>query len=223
MISTKFDTFIQVAESGSFTKAAEKLYITSTAVMKQINNLENEIGISLFDRTNHGIVLTESGESFYKDAKYMVQYYRDSVLRAQEEVLEKWKTIRIGNSNLYPSYFLIDLWPYIQKESKNLKIQLVDFNESNEFPNDFSSIIGVHADVIAGIWGGNYLIQKGIAFQMLSFKKLCCAVPIQHPLADKVSLQIKDLFGERLLFLEKGKNVFLMKSERNWKVILVFN
>lgn len=64
MFDGRFETFIKVAECGSFTKAAEDLYITPTAVMKQINALEKQLGAILFDRTNHGLRLTKAGESF---------------------------------------------------------------------------------------------------------------------------------------------------------------
>lgn len=55
MYNPQLTTFISVAESGSFTKAAEALFITPTAVMKQINALEERLGITLFGRTNHGL------------------------------------------------------------------------------------------------------------------------------------------------------------------------
>ncbi|MCD7994433.1 MAG: LysR family transcriptional regulator [Clostridia bacterium] len=69
MYNRQIQTFIQVADSGSFTSAAEKLFITSASVMKQINGLENLIGVKLLERTNHGVSLTPAGCSIYKDAK----------------------------------------------------------------------------------------------------------------------------------------------------------
>ena len=64
MFDGKLETFVKVAADGSFTKAAEGLYITPTAVMKQINALEVELAVTLFERTNHGLRLTTAGESF---------------------------------------------------------------------------------------------------------------------------------------------------------------
>lgn len=57
MYSEQLKSFICVADCGSFSKAAEKLFVSSTAVMKQMNMLEKELGIKLFIRTNHGIRL----------------------------------------------------------------------------------------------------------------------------------------------------------------------
>lgn len=64
MYNHQLDTFIQVADAGSFSKAAEGLYISSTAVMKQINLLENSLKVQLFNRTPRGLTLTNAGKSY---------------------------------------------------------------------------------------------------------------------------------------------------------------
>ena len=74
MYNPQLDTFICVVEAGSFSKAADKLYISLPAVIKQINSLENNLGVQLFARTHRGLVVTAAGESLYQDAKYMVNY-----------------------------------------------------------------------------------------------------------------------------------------------------
>lgn len=74
MYNPQLDTFICVGEAGSFSKAADKLYISPPAVIKQINSLENNLGVQLFARTHRGLVVTAAGESLYQDAKYMVNY-----------------------------------------------------------------------------------------------------------------------------------------------------
>lgn len=63
MYNPQLDTFICVVESGSFNKAAERLYISVPAVIKQINALENSLDIQLFERTHRGLVVTEAGKS----------------------------------------------------------------------------------------------------------------------------------------------------------------
>ena len=74
MYNPQLDTFICVVEAGSFSKAADKLYISPPAVIKQINSLETNLGVQLFARTHRGLVVTAAGESLYQDAKYMVNY-----------------------------------------------------------------------------------------------------------------------------------------------------
>ena len=82
MYNPQLETFIMVADAGSFNKAAEQIFITPTAVIKQINLLEANLGVKLFDRTHRGLKLTKAGISLYKDAKYIIQYCKDSVIRA---------------------------------------------------------------------------------------------------------------------------------------------
>lgn len=63
MYNPQIETFIKVADAGSFNKAAEELYITPTAVIKQINLLESSLDLVLFERTHRGLILTNAGKS----------------------------------------------------------------------------------------------------------------------------------------------------------------
>lgn len=65
MYNPQLETFIWVADAGSFNKAAEDAYITPTAIIKQINSLEKKIGVKLFVRTYRGLTLTPAGKSLY--------------------------------------------------------------------------------------------------------------------------------------------------------------
>ena len=57
MYNPQLETFLKVADCGSFNKAAEELYISPTAVVKQINLLESSLDLQLFTRTHRGILL----------------------------------------------------------------------------------------------------------------------------------------------------------------------
>ena len=85
MYNHQLDTFIVVADSGSFNKAAEALFISPPAVIKQINLLEDSLGVRLFTRTHRGLQLTKAGQSVYEDARYIIAYCRESVERAKKE------------------------------------------------------------------------------------------------------------------------------------------
>ena len=62
-------TFLQVAERKSFSRAAEALNYTQSTVSTQIKQLEDELDTKLFDRVNHNVVLTESGNNLVKTLK----------------------------------------------------------------------------------------------------------------------------------------------------------
>ena len=64
MYNPQLETFLRVADAGSFNKAAEEAFITVPAVIKQINLLEEKLGLTLFVRTHKGVTLTESGNRF---------------------------------------------------------------------------------------------------------------------------------------------------------------
>ena len=81
MYNPQLDAFVQVADCGSFNKAAEALYLSSTAVIKQINALEKHLDLQLVFRTNHGITLTEAGKVLYKHAKGIMDLCQEPGMR----------------------------------------------------------------------------------------------------------------------------------------------
>lgn len=94
----KLKYFISAAEVLNFSKAAENCNITQTAIGKYINKLENEIGCTLFYRTNKGVSLTEAGEKFYAGVKEISEQYEN--LLKQIEV-GKDNVLRIGIAGDY--------------------------------------------------------------------------------------------------------------------------
>ena len=88
MYNPQLETFLRVADAGSFNKAAEELFITPPAVIKQITSLESSLDLKLFIRSPRGLKLTEAGKSIYRDAQYVVQYCKDSVVRAKNAAEE---------------------------------------------------------------------------------------------------------------------------------------
>ena len=83
MYNPQLETFLRVADAGSFNKAAEELFITPPAVIKQITSLESGLGFPLFVRSHRGLALTPEGKSLYRDAQYVIQYCRDAIIRAK--------------------------------------------------------------------------------------------------------------------------------------------
>jgi DNA-binding transcriptional LysR family regulator len=65
-------SFLRVAEEGSFTRAAEELYLTQPAVTQHVRALERELGVPLFDRTGRGAQLTPAGEALCRYARRSV-------------------------------------------------------------------------------------------------------------------------------------------------------
>lgn len=209
MYTKQLETFIQVADASSFSKAAQILYITPTAVIKQINLLEASLELELFVRTHRGIALTEAGKSLYKDAKYIIQYSKESIDRAKNASEKNFNTIRIGTSLMTPSNFLMELWPKIHKFCPNLKIQLISFENTPENAREILMHLGQNIDLVPGIFDSEFLSQRKCATLELSRKRICCAVSIHHRLASKSKLSIQDLFGENLMLIRKEWNSYI--------------
>ena len=204
MYNHQLDTFLQVADAGSFSKAAESLYISSTAVMKQINLLENSLEVELFIRTPRGLTLTDAGKSYYQDAKYMIQYAKDAQTRAKNAMQSNANVIRIGTSLMTPHQFLMDLWPQIHDAQPELKFQIVNFDNTPENAREILGHLGQNIDIVAGIFDETMLNLRGCTALELTQEPICCAVSIYHPLAQKSQLSIEDLYGQRLMLMQRN-------------------
>ena len=203
MYNPQLETFIRVADAGSFNKAAEESFITPTAVIKQINLLENSLDIKLFERTHRGLILTKAGKSLYQDTKYIIQYCRDSVTRAKNAMQEDTNIIRIGSSPMTPAQLLMQIWPKIQEHCPDIKFQIIPFENTPENAREILANLGKNIDVVGGIFDETMLGLRNCAGLQLSREPLCCAVSIHHRLAAKDKLLIEDLYGENLLMMRR--------------------
>ncbi|WP_286356324.1 LysR family transcriptional regulator [Ileibacterium valens] len=204
MYNPQLETFIRVADAGSFNKAAEKSFITPTAVIKQINLLEDSLGVKLFDRTHRGLHLTKAGHSLYQDSKYIIQYCRDSLSRAKNAMQEDSNIIRIGSSPITPAQLLMELWSRVQALHPNIKFQIVPFENTPENAREILANLGKNIDIIGGIFDDTMLGVRCCAGLELIRGPFYCAVSIHHRLATKDKLQLSDLYGENLLLMHRG-------------------
>lgn len=191
-------------EAGSFNKAAERLYISPPAVIKQINLLEENLDIRLFIRTHRGLQMTEAGKSLYQDAKYIIQYCKDSVTRARNAMQESEEIIRIGTSMMTPAQILVDLWPRLQEYCPDIKFRLVPFENTPENAREILGNLGQNIDVVAGIFDETMLQLRRCAGLEISRESICCAVSIHHRLAVKERLTVNDLHGETLMLMRRN-------------------
>lgn len=204
MYNPQLETFLRVADAGSFNKAAEQAFITPTAVIKQINLLEAELDVKLFERSHRGLTLTKAGKSMYQDAKYIVQYCRDSVTRARNAMQEDSNVIRIGSSPMTPAQLLMQLWSKVNELCPDIKFQIVPFENTPENAREILGNLGTNIDVIGGIFDETMLKLRGCAGLELVRGPFQCAVSIHHRLAEKDRLEISDLYGENLLLMHRG-------------------
>lgn len=215
MYNQQLETFIAVADAGSFSKAGEKLYITSTAVIKQMNTLEDRLQVRLFIRSNRGVRLTKAGESFYRDAKHILQYTADSIQRARQAMREEEAVIRVGTSPMTPAQVLLDLWPALHEQYPGLRFQLVPFDNTPENAKEILEHLGEHIDIVAGIFDEDLLNKRKCRGLILKREPIRLAVSLNHPLAAKKCLHMTDLRGETIMLIRPGgfREVDLLREE----------
>jgi DNA-binding transcriptional LysR family regulator len=204
MYNQQLETFIAAADAGSFSKAGEKLYITSTAVIKQINTLEDRLQVRLFDRSNQGVRLTKAGKSFYRDAKYILQFTEDSIERARQAMREDETVVRVGTSPMTPAQVLLDLWPALHEQYPGLRFQLIPFENTPDNAKEILEHLGEHIDMVAGIFDEDLLNKRKCKGLILKREPICLAVSLNHPLAAKKSLSMKDLRGQTIMLIQPG-------------------
>lgn len=218
MYTPQLETFLRVADAGSFNKAAEELFITPPAVIKQITSLESSLDVPLFIRSPRGLKLTEAGKSIYRDAQYIIQYCKDAVVRAKNAAEEGDKVIRIGVSPMTPGQFLLDLWPGIKEYCPDIKFRMVPYENTPENSVEILRNLGQNIDIVAGLFDQKFLEVRQCAALELSREPIRCAVSIYHPLAGKELLTAEDLHDENFLLIRRGWNHYLdQMREELWR------
>ena len=124
---------------------------------RQINLLESSLDLVLFERTHRGLILTNAGKSLYQDAKYIIGYCKDSVVRAKNAMSEGENIIRIGSSPTTPAQLLMQMWPKIQEQCPDIKFEIVPFENTPENAKEILANLGKNIDIIGGIFDDTML------------------------------------------------------------------
>lgn len=110
--------FVNIADEGSFTKAAKKCYVSQPALSKSISEFESELGSTLFTRKEGKLILTEVGEDVYFEATRILKHCQRLKEKAGWRALDN-KPIRVG-------YIIYGHFEYFQRNTlwmKNIKIE----------------------------------------------------------------------------------------------------
>ena len=203
MYDNLLDTFIAVVDFGSFTKAAQHLYMSSTAIMKQMNTLERRLELTLLKRTPTGIILTSEGEMIYRDAKFIVDYSHKSIASAKALHSVNDTTFCVGTSLLNPAKPFMDLWYRVNKDFSKYKLHLVPFGDDSRGILAEIEQLGNKFDFIVGVCDSKLWLSRCNFLPIGSYRKMV-AVSRDHPLASKKSIRLEDLHGETLMMVEAG-------------------
>ena len=226
MYNYMLDTFIAVADCGSLNKAAERLYISPTAVMKQMNALEKHLALKLIERTASGIHLTDAGKIIYRDAKHIINFSKKSISDAKVALHAKDTTFCIGTSLLNPAKPCMDLWYNVNKNFPEYKLHLVPFEDNHEGILSEISQLGKKFDFLIGVCDSKAWFKLCNFLPLGRYKKMV-SVSREHRLANKKTINIEDLYGETLMMVKRGDsgvNDFLRNDlEKNHPQIQIWD
>lgn len=193
----QLEYFLMVCEVNSFTRAAERLYVSQPAVTSAIKSLEDELGIQLFDRTLKQAVLTSEGQVFYKHIQYVMHGVSQTLSEIDNLKNLNTGTIVLGITPLagiapLPQQLaaFAEIYPDIQiklteGDSETLQRKLIDED--------------IELAVLFPLSHMNHL-----RYHLLQQDELVICCSRNHPFRRKNSLSMQDIAQEKLVILKQG-------------------
>jgi DNA-binding transcriptional LysR family regulator len=178
-------SFVVVAQHQSFTKAAQALYTTQSAVSLMVKELEEEIGFRLFDRTTRQVLLSSSGQDFYRMANKLLEDFQTVMRDATDIATLRRGVVRVGAAEAVAVALIIPAIAAFRRERPGIDIQLV----VTLVPSMFNALRNGDVDYIIGpetMQGSE--VDGGILSEQLAKSPLKVWCAADHSLArlDKV-------------------------------------
>lgn len=189
--------FCAVAESGSFSRAAEHSHVSQPSLSQQILKLEDELGARLFDRLGRSVRLTEVGKSFLPRARAVLR----DLEAARGEVVERNASISgpiaVGAIPTVAPYLLPQILSSFSAKFPQARLSVIE--EITPVLLERLRAGTVDVAILA-------LPIRGHEFEssLLLSERLFAALPKKHPLGRKPSVSLKDLSKEAFLLLRDG-------------------
>lgn len=206
---------VKVAECGSITEASRRLFVSQPSVTASIRDLENEMGVHIFERTNKGVIVSEEGETFLGYARQVLD---------QADLLEgKYK----GTSEQVPHFsvscqhysFAVNAFVDVIREFDAARY---DFTLREEQTHEIIEDVAHMKSELGILYLSEHnreVIERMLAANELVFERLFCATPhvfvcSDHPLAGRSSVTLGDLEDYPFLSYEQGSyNSFYYSEE----------
>ena len=196
MLDHRTETFLMVAKTLNYTKAAKELFITQPAVTQHIKFLEREYGIKLFNYSNRELSLTESGDLLLKyiqesKAGDKIMGQRLKEIEGKEIKINFGATLTIGEFTLAP--ILKDFFYKFRKHKINIQIHNTEYilNSLNKGEMEFA--------LIEGLFNKSEYNTK-----LIKEEEFILVVNPEHRLASKKKVELKNIVNERIIIRELG-------------------
>ncbi|CAG7650148.1 HTH-type transcriptional activator CmpR [Paenibacillus solanacearum] len=194
---TYFQTFREVAQLQSFTRAAEKLGYAQSSVTTQIQKLEKHYGVPLFERFGKGMRLTASGEALLKITAQMLELYEES----QETIgRHRGGTLSIGTIDSLASYYLPPVIQQLRSGFPELAIRLQPGSEAQMI----SSVKEGELDL--GLLLDNKPPDSSLRCMAMKEEPLLLITRPDHPLTQLAEVGLEQLRGSEWIMAEESCN-----------------
>jgi len=189
--------FVAVAEELNFARAAERLHISQPPLTRQIQQLEEEVGVQLFDRTTRRVQLTPAGQAYLEEARATLAQVERGIGVAQRASRGEIGRLVVG----FEASSAHDILP------RSLKL----FKE--RFPNVELSPVGMHTDEQAqalreGRIGVGFVVpplhDEVLAFETVLREPLVAVMPSSHRLSGKSRVSLEELASEAFVMSSRS-------------------
>ncbi|MDD5922701.1 MAG: LysR family transcriptional regulator [Eubacteriales bacterium] len=188
--------FVTAAETGSFGKAAAKLYTSQPNISKVIRSLEKELGYKLFERTPRGLVLTEKGQSIYHYAKNILE---NAAMLTNAGTSKGEEYFRIST---YSSHVLMRVLTELYQRHPEMKIDHLDGNveEITENVSRGISELGILFVSKNNLTAFQHILQhRDLEFHLIAWRRACVYLNKKNPYYDRENLRMEELPNLRLI------------------------
>ncbi|MCQ6281312.1 LysR family transcriptional regulator [Bacillus sp. EB600] len=192
----RYEIFLKVIETESFTKAANELGYTQSAISQMIHSLEEELSTTLIFRSRKGITLTPDGAEFLPYIKNVCNSYRELIEKSKEMQGLQKGIIRIGTFSSVSCHWLPGLIKDFKKLYPSVQFQLQQ--------GEYTSIVQFikEGSVDFGFVNPDAVTQMHTV--PLKQDEMLAVLPCNHPLAGNKNVTLAELGSEPFILLEEG-------------------
>lgn len=184
--------FTAVAEELHFGRAAARLFITQPPLSRQIQLLEENIGVKLLERTSRSVCLTTPGKTFYQDALSILRLAEQAVAGARRTASGESGRVTIGYTAVSGYDLIPNLVNAFQRILPDIDIVLREMVSADQI-----EALGSHAMDLAFVRPLN--TEHAFQYHLVVREPMMLAVPARHPLAAKPKIRLKELQQQALV------------------------
>lgn len=193
----RLEIFTKVAELGSFSRAAEALFLTQPTVSEHIRALEDELGVPLLDRLGRGTTPTRAGQLLLGYAKRMLALGREARQAMDQFQGRMLGELVIGGSTIPGEYVLPALVGRFKRKYPDISVCLLI--GSSQQVSDWAEEGRVEVAVV-----GARPSARSLESRSLMSDELVVVVASDHPWAGLAAITVEDLRGEPMIVRERG-------------------